>query len=349
LHLFLSPTLLRCALPPVHSVFHSELKSIATRCPALESLSIHTSRAHTADELSLLSDIIRSYKQLVTLGCPHLDFAAWKHLSILPTLLTLNIHECKFHQPMDWDRLYFARFLNLTTLDFTVQESADIITVLQHSEFPSLKMFKMDVAVLPFEKAQELFRALTLCKACETLEGLEIYSHSPDYEELSDMPLTSIRQFLCFSRLRILGLNVCHIYLDNDILLEAMSSWPHIRCLDIHYHDHHDHHDRLPPLVTFSGLFAALRTCPHLRTLKLPVDAVNIDIDPDAESFRHNSLQTLDVCNSSVQDPYTVARIVSSMLPSIEFIVSCYSNLVFNPWHQVNNFLEEFAMLVGPY
>jgi len=41
----------------------------------------------TADQLSLLSDRIRLSKQLVTLSCPPLDWAAWKHLSNLRTLV----------------------------------------------------------------------------------------------------------------------------------------------------------------------------------------------------------------------------------------------------------------------
>jgi len=42
--------------------------------------------------------------------------------------------------------------------------------------------------------------------------------------------VTAVRQLLRFSQLQTLRLYVtCPIYLDNDLLLEAMSSWPHIR------------------------------------------------------------------------------------------------------------------------
>jgi hypothetical protein len=74
-----------------------------------------------------------------------------------------------------------------------------------------------------------------------------------------------------------------------------MSSWLHIRCLDLR-----DSRLYLQSTITFRGLFAALRLCPHLCTLWLSMDAVNIDIDLEAESFQH---------------PEVVARIIFSMLP----------------------------------
>jgi len=76
---------------------------------------------------------------------------------------------------------------------------------------------------------KQLFRALLLCKACDVLERIDICTVNPDGEGLSDEPLRAVRQFLCFPKLRALRLSVYHpIYLDNDLLLEAMSTWPHI-------------------------------------------------------------------------------------------------------------------------
>lgn len=41
-------------------------------------------------------------------------------------------------------------------------------------------------------------------------------------------------------------------------------------------------------------IFVALRQRSYLRDAALLIDAHNIDIDPQAESFQHTSLQTLD-------------------------------------------------------
>ncbi|OJA10547.1 hypothetical protein AZE42_12868 [Rhizopogon vesiculosus] len=92
---------------------------------------------------------------------------------------------------MDWDHLYSAHFFNLTTLTFYVNTSTDVITVMQHSEFPSLKEFKMMVDELPCTEAEKLFHALSLCKACKTLQRIEILSYDEGGE---DLPWTTLCQ-----------------------------------------------------------------------------------------------------------------------------------------------------------
>jgi hypothetical protein len=71
------------------------------------------------------------------------------------------------------------------------------------------------------------------------------------------------------------------------------------------------------------------------------MDAVNIDIDPEAESFQHTSLRILDVCGSRVEDPEAVARIIFSMLPSIQKID--YLTDTQHSWLKVNEFLRYLA------
>ncbi|KAG2035834.1 hypothetical protein BDR03DRAFT_961689, partial [Suillus americanus] len=104
-----------------------------------------------------------------------------------------------------------------------------------------------------------------------------------DASDVQDPPplRSPITHFCCFTQLRILRLTFphCCTHLDNDLLLESMSSWPHLRYLDLK-----DPY-QTRGAITFRGLFAALRQCPHLYELSLLIDAVNIDIDPTTESF----------------------------------------------------------------
>jgi hypothetical protein len=336
LGLFLSPTLKECFLHEYLPLVHSDLKSIATRCPVLESLSIW-SKVVDINQLSLLSDSIRSCERLKHLTCPELDYAAWKHLSKLPTLVTVRITWWLSKVMSDLDHVNFAPFLNVTTLHLRVNLAADIITLIQHSQFPSLKEFHMCVDDLPWAEAAQLFYALSRCK--ETLEGITISAR-----ESIGHSLTAIRHLFCFTQLRNLKLDVDFptILLDNHLLLEAMSSWPHMRHLafgDPYLDDHP------PATVTFRGLFAALRRCPHLHTLVLSIDAVNIDVDPEVESFQHTSLRCLDVSDSDITDPEAVARIIFSMLPYIEDGVD-FDNAGDSRaklWYEVNDFLDVFA------
>ncbi|OJA18561.1 hypothetical protein AZE42_11539 [Rhizopogon vesiculosus] len=206
---------------------------------------------------------------------------------------------------------------------------------MQHSGFPLLQELKLVVAVLSWADAQQLFRVLSLCNACETLEHIEISSCNQGNDELSNVPFTAVGHFFCFPQLRALRLSICYpIYID-DLLSEAMSSWPHMSRLDL---------GDVLPIVTFRGLFAALRKCPHLHTLLLPIDAANIiDVHSEAELFQHPSLRTWDVSDSYVEDPGSVARIIFSMLPSIGHID--YDAYTLHPRHEFWTNLQLVAPL----
>ncbi|OJA20589.1 hypothetical protein AZE42_05378 [Rhizopogon vesiculosus] len=140
----------------------------------------------SADELSLLSRTICSFKWLKHLQCPSLDSAALNYISSLPTLMTVAIYNWRHKVQLDWDNLNVAPFVNVTTLRFRVHSAADVIKLIQHSEFPSLKEFMFCVDVLPWVEAEQLFRALSQCRACETFERNVISSHYPEEESEDD-------------------------------------------------------------------------------------------------------------------------------------------------------------------
>lgn len=309
--IYLSPTLRHCDL----NITYPELKIIVTRCAALEHLSLDVDEK-IENELSLLSGCVRLCKRLVTLSCSPLDLAAWKHLSNLPTLTEVTIDRKKIYpssSELAENHLDFGPFLNLTALSFTAHTAAYIMALLQHSDFPSLKQFTMRVDTLSWAEAEQVVRVLSQCKACQILEQIEMNTYASDVQDPRRSYLT---HFCCFTQLRILRLTFpgCCIHLDNDLLLEIMSSWPHLRSLEL------EDSYQTQGTITFHGLFAALRQCPHLHELDLLIDAVNIDIDPTTESFRHTSLQEWSVQSTQVVDAEAVARIIFSMLPCVDRI-----------------------------
>ncbi|KAG1733816.1 hypothetical protein EDB19DRAFT_1999890 [Suillus lakei] len=299
IYLFLSPTLRRCALAYVHP----DLKSIVTRLPALEELNITDSFHSTADERALLSDSVRFCNRLVTLSSPPVDWAAWKHLSSLPSLLRVEIRKPPYDAPsgpLHWDMINFAPFVNVTSLSFQGNTAGYTIAIL--------------VDALPWADAEQLCCALSKRKEKQTLETIAILCDHRTLPEPSDNSLTVVPYLLSFTQLRNLRLSPnCCTHLDNDLLLKAVSSWPHLRVLTIAS-------SQMIPAVTFRGLFAALRLCPHLLRLEIFMDAANIDIDPKAESFQHAALQNLDVTLSVVADAEAVARIIFSMLPCVNYV-----------------------------
>jgi hypothetical protein len=253
------------------------------------------------------------------------------HLSTIPTLLEVKILASRnIRYPLN--NLDFATFVNLVTLSLRGIEVAAVLTLIHHFKFPSLKEFEMYARVLPWAEAEQLFRALSRCKASQTLEHINISSGSRIQGHSGDS-LTAVRQFLCFKQLRTLRISAHHsIHLDNDLLFEAMTSWPHIRSLSLL-----DLHNS----ITFRGLFTALRLCPNLHDLQVSVDVRNIDIEPEAESFQHTSLRTLVVGSSELENVNVeaVAQIIFSMLPAVDQVM-CASGGVPRLWSSVNKRLE---------
>lgn len=329
----LSPALRRFRI----KTLSSDIPSFVARCAALEDLVIKSPYYNTAYELSLPSDIVRSCKQLVNLSCNiPLNWAAWKHLSDTPTLRTVDIRGGVL-SPFNY-RLKFAPFIELTALSLFSDTTTDITALLLHSEFPSLQSFNMWARGCTRAEAEQFFRALAQCKASRTLKHIEIDCHAQSQpDEQLGMSLTVIRQFLCFTQLETLRIHVHHpIYIDDDLLVEAMSSWPHICSLILMGH-------LRQPTVTFRGLFAALRFCPHLHTLQVMIDtSMSIDIGPAAESFQHTSLRKLRVGASSLAaaEVEAVARIILSVIPCADLVTDW--GLRGSLWHEVNRRIQAF-------
>ncbi|KAG1725942.1 hypothetical protein EDB19DRAFT_252415 [Suillus lakei] len=322
LGIFLSHTLRHCSVYPVHLP-----RSIGIPHTTGWDLSIKTFDRSTADQLSLLSDRVRSCKQLVTLSCPPLDWAAWKHLSNLPTLVKVRLREVRGHVTPPWplERIInFSPFLNLTALAFTVDSAAYTSTIMQHSQFPSLKEFEITIEVLSSIEAERLLRALSHYQ--QTLEQLTVILG--EFDDPKHNSSIAISQFLCFTQLRSLRLDSC-IYLDNNLLLEAISAWPHIHTLLIAT-------NRFRPPITFRGLFTALHQCPRLKSLRVLVDTTNIDVDPDAEPIPHTSLQTLELDSAEPQlaNAEAIARLILTWLPCV-YEVEEFSD-DWGPWDEVN-------------
>lgn len=317
-----------------------DLPPFVTRFAALERLSVITPDTinafdSTADALSRISDVVRLCKQLVTLSCPLFDWAAWRHISNLSTLTRVDVGDTRTDatppSPLERDITNFSPFSNVTALSFLLHGAAYAITVMQHSQFPSLKEFKLDVSVLSSLEAEQLFRALSKCKACETLE--KIIVHSSHYDPQTNS-LSVIPYLLCFTQLRTLNL-ACYdfcINLDDDILLEAVSAWPHMRNLEIE-----DLRFDYSP-ITFRGIFTMLSLCPQLDTLRISIDTTAVDIDPDVEPAQHTSLRILELKTFAHQIPNaeTLARIIFSYLPRINEV----GGFLQSGWDEVNMHLK---------
>lgn len=279
------------------------------------------------DQLPKLSDRICLCDQLVTLSCPPLDWATWKHLSTLPTLVKIEVRSSLGAPP--WlEEQHISPFLYLTSLSFTDSSAAYATTVLQHMKFPSLESFWIGVETLASTEVEPFFRALSQCK--QTLETLTIMWE--EYNDPQRRPLTAIPHLLSLSftqlrSLRLRSYDSC-IYLDNNVLLEVMSAWPHLQAL-------HIEECAISPSVTFHGLLTAIRQCPQLEAFGMLIDTVNIDVDPDAEPIQHACLQTLrlETPESPTGNAEAIARIIFDWLPCVYQVAQYIGE---SDWDEVN-------------
>ncbi|KIK36746.1 hypothetical protein CY34DRAFT_16174 [Suillus luteus UH-Slu-Lm8-n1] len=296
----------------------------------------------TGYERSLLSDSVRLCTQLENLCCPELDWEAWRHLSTLSTLHNLAVYDSFSATHSTWslepDLENLSPFLNVKSLSFVIEGAGCIIAMMKHSAFPSLEKFSGFSGVMSSAEAEQLLCALSQCKACQTLEFIVIQLSGGRPLDLPGGPLTPTTQLLCFTQLRILKLHFpdSSIYIDDHLLFKAASSWPHISILQIEgpYHN--------SATITFRGLFAAFRQCPHLHTLQLLIDSVNIDMDLNAAPL--HSLRVLDLtATSHIADAKAVACIIFSMLPCVEAVSKSMQ-----VWHEVNAHLTSFKASASP-
>jgi hypothetical protein len=138
------------------------------------------------------------------------------------------------------------------TLHFYAATVADIITPIQFSEFPSLKKFDMLVSALCRTETEQLRHALTQFKAFPTIKHIDIQVSPFPYfcsHEFGDF-LGALNHILSFVQLLALHLTFrLPICVESDLLLQDISSWPHIYILEL---------DTRRPTVTFRGLLSAL-------------------------------------------------------------------------------------------
>lgn len=293
----------------------------------------------TEDERSLLSNSIRLCTQLVNLCCPELDWAAWRHLSTLSTLLHVALYEGNTAAASTWSleaspMIIISPFVNVKSLSFAVNGGGRINAIITSCRFPSLLRLSARSAIMSSAEVEELLHALAQCNESQTLECIVIELSSASPQDLPGSSLAPVIPLLQFGRLQNVVIHCpdSFIYLDDGHLLQAASSWPSIHTLQIYGPYHHT------AAVTLGGFIAAFHRCPHLHTALLPIDARSTDIARDAEPL--GSLQTLDLtAGPHVMNPKAVARIIFTMLPRVDQVRG--SN---DMWQEVNQYVQSFRV-----
>ncbi|KAJ7510815.1 hypothetical protein B0H11DRAFT_1845529 [Mycena galericulata] len=107
----------------------------------------------------------------------------------------------------------------------------------------------------------------------------------------------------------------------NDAFVESMAAaWPQI--CDISFQSKYDNGRRSPtPGVSLAGISAFARHCPHLHTIRMPINATNLPGPPHPViSPPQRSLTFLHVIDSPIDSSFDTASFLSAVFPTLDVI-----------------------------
>ncbi|KAJ7643112.1 hypothetical protein DFH06DRAFT_602450 [Mycena polygramma] len=306
----------------------SILPWLASRYPLLESVELFSSSEFMASNFSrrkAISTMVHKLSNVRHLTVSGLDTPAMRHLASLSSLQSLIVDVI--------DDLIFSSDLSVP------------------AAFPALR--KLTIGNAPIACLINFFNALSDCALTEIFieassfdesqvsvlisaihdhvshASLTLLSLGPPRSELDSPALrlqtlhpTTIRPLLAFRKLIFLDLETFRLSFDDRFVAEMAAAWPEITrlCFSTHYVVGDP---SPPPLLSLCGLSAFVQHCPHLKVLRIPVDARNIPAPPNPVLWaRQTALTSLHVVDSPIDSVLATAGVLSSMFPALEQVLA---------------------------
>ncbi|KAG1862525.1 hypothetical protein DFJ58DRAFT_700440 [Suillus subalutaceus] len=154
-----------------------------------------------------------------------------------------------------------------------------------------------------------------------------------------------VAPLLSFSRLTNLQLDwMCTSAIDDSSLKIMAQSWPQLEYLQFGC----EARWMIPPSATFIGLVHLVHHCPRLCRIGMPFSACPVDIngEPFSNTIPNEEITKIDVANSPIVDPITVACQLHMLLPKLTSVdfdwddTNFWSPLARGEWTRVNDFLQ---------
>ncbi|KAJ7440343.1 hypothetical protein B0H11DRAFT_2099928, partial [Mycena galericulata] len=305
----------------------SLLPQLALPYPAIESLVINSVVENSELFRRTASRTVLLLKNIQTLWLDKLDRDALEYLSQLPDLgtLILDLPDLQDLGPRSprmrsverpFPALRTLKFFN-TTIEFAL-EFLDFWPVCFLRDF----YIGTEVPATKFITGQ-IYVTVARQISPATLETLHI-QHAED-GEMPTPPAARVADYVVggpeiaplfyFRNLTELTLEApVGFDIDDTTALDMASAWPNLKqfrlgsATDLWY----------PSRMTLHGLCAFAKHCRNLRSLAISMDATTVP-SPDAQ-ISQSALLHLDVGPSSIVDPPTVTRFMSSLFPSLRTI-----------------------------
>ncbi|KAH7905925.1 hypothetical protein BJ138DRAFT_1130230 [Hygrophoropsis aurantiaca] len=309
-----------------------------------------TDEYHTAFSRAMES---RSCQGLESFHANVMDAPALQKLAHLPNLKELKVFIVRNSSGMVSDNQ--NGFSNLKTLRIYDCQIDFIVSFFRSAQMP-LESIVLDACHHDPEAAQppilvqsslgDLISSIA-SQPCQTsLTELEVqYFPDSNGSDRLNSPL-SITTLFAFSNLRLCHVEIREIDsavagptfdLNDDALVQMAAAWPYLETL-IFKHRAGFHNTSK---ITFNGFASLLRGCPLLKTLTLSVDATQLDYAFTA-GVLNSWVQDLDLLDSIIEEPTTVALILADLFGSLEQVNTWHrdSELYQPLWDEVNSILE---------
>ncbi|KAH7909665.1 hypothetical protein BJ138DRAFT_1089099 [Hygrophoropsis aurantiaca] len=273
----------------------------------------------TDEYFTTFTRVIESHScwKLETFHGDAMDASALHHLSRMPNLKVLTIRIVTYSGGIVSDN----GFSKLRSLKISSWSFDPIISLFRSARMP-LETIQLEVLREPPTISQSMLQDVIFLIASQPCHGsltkLTILTDAiPDRFD-STMDNTILRQLFVFCHLYYLRLEaVCTFDLKDDDLIELAAAWPNLNGLVLNYHHGWKH----TSAITFTGLASLLRGCPLMDTLSLSMDATRLDFGflttPGEDALNHR-IHHLNLGDSIIEDPVTVAMILDDLFGSLE-------------------------------
>ncbi|KAJ7748957.1 hypothetical protein B0H16DRAFT_1888314 [Mycena metata] len=314
IHLFLRHTLTEISFDLASDSAASLLASLAERCPKLTDISIGGYGYNSP----FVSEFVRQLRCLKKVAVPTLNQDALEHLSQLPTLRSLHLHNVPTLSAVP----VMQNFRILRSFGLSSPEIRPTVGLLQTWRAVPLIDFRVTFYdIVTAAEMHTLFNVAVTAFSHSSLgtfyigDGSDADEHHPPMHVL---PHHELRALQCFTNLTSLSIaSPLGFDLDDTAVSALVPSWPRLvtLLLPVHFHAH-------APRTTLACLHSFARHCPGLRHLTIALDATTVPtLDFRAGFARQRSLLDLDIEQSPLSIAHlSVARFLSAVFPRLREI-----------------------------
>lgn len=328
----LLPCLQRCISTTLtRLVIHSEhwpsamvdlVAGLGTACPKIKEFRCSIPPAGVC---AMLSDLVTCWDDLEILETGAVNAQALQHLASLKKLRVLKILVPE-GRSLDLDPTStFSVMFSLDKFSITAASIELLLAFLAPLQI-SAKSAKLNIESAPnADDLDHLFSSLAEHFKPNVLKSLVVGVDRPigfDDHTLFELTTSAFRKIRAFTGLTNLNLSSIHVFITDDEVLDLVSAWPQLECLDLAT----AWDWRVTRLgVTFGGLAGILERCPNLRSLGvnldtwLPHDSL-VHFDNKYTGITSEKVTDLGVGYAECDDIEAIGNLLAGMFPSLTHI-----------------------------